>query len=192
MARYLSKTSKISCRVVLLRNNYKVHLKSKHTRENCNDLRPANQTTLSSLFTQGISGGTVTGKRRVENEVGSHNSAISRSVVFGEEASAKMMRGQNKDDTDMSHANASVFAQQEQQQVRTSVEKNLNTTKAVIQRRENVNMVMQGTAETKTVENKLDEILNVVTDIKKEMKNLREHSEHNKDKNDKKALLVKN
>ena len=88
MTGYLSKTSKVSCRVcglVLLRNNYKEHLKSKHTRENCNDLRPANQTTLSSLFTQGISGGTVTGKRRLENEVESHDSAISRSVVFDED-----------------------------------------------------------------------------------------------------------
>ena len=133
---------------------------------------------------KGISRGAVRGQRWLENEVESQNSAISQSIVFGKQASTNMMRGQNKD-TDISHANASVFAQQEQQRGKTSVEKNLNTTnltKAVIQRREKVDMMMQETAE-----NKLEEILKVVTDIKKEMEDLQEH---NKCKNDKKALLV--
>ena len=58
---------KVFCGLVLIRNNNKEHLKSKHTRENCNDQRSANQTTFSSLFTHAILGGTVTGKGRLEN-----------------------------------------------------------------------------------------------------------------------------
>lgn len=70
MASFFSKTLKVSCRagrLLLLRNNYKEHLRLKHPDEDYNDLRTANQTTISSLFARGTLRGTV--KRSIETEV---------------------------------------------------------------------------------------------------------------------------
>lgn len=74
MASFFSKTLKVSCRagrLLLLRNNYKEHLRLKHPDEDYNDLRTANQTTISSLLARGTLRGTLRGtvKRSIETEV---------------------------------------------------------------------------------------------------------------------------